>query len=213
MTRQSWNEAKRYVLTPLFAGALLLALGRRSGWLGVLAAAVAALFFRDPERPLVPEPGVVYAAADGAVTGVEKVRDPWLPGGEAVRISTFLSLHDVHVNRSPVSGRVVGVEEVKGGFFPALFERSGENHRNRIAIDGEFGRVVVVQISGMIARRIACWVGAGDRLRAGQRIGLIHFGSRTDVLLPAGSAEVLVRPGERVRAGATPLARYRRGDA
>lgn len=208
MTRIAWQEARRYVLAPLIAGVGLLAARRRAGWLGVGAAGAAALFFRDPERSLVPEPGVLYAAADGIVTRVEEhVDEPWLPEG-ALGISTFLSLHNVHVNRSPVAGRITDVQVLSGGFAPALFARSEDNRRRRIAIDGERGRVVVVQVAGMLARTISGWAGTGDRVATGQRLGIIHFGSRTDVLLPVGSAEVLVRRGERVRAGVTPLARY-----
>lgn len=211
MTRIAWQEARRYVLTPLLAGVGLLAARRRAGWLGVGAAGVVALFFRDPERPLTPEPGVVYAAADGIVTRVqEHANEPWLPGG-ALGISTFLSLHNVHINRSPVAGRITDVETASGGFAPALFVRAEENRRRRIAIDGIQGQVVVVQVAGMLARTITGWAGTGDRVAAGQRIGIIHFGSRTDVLLPVGSAEILVHRGDRVRAGVTPLARYHTG--
>lgn len=170
------------------------------------ATGAVACFFRDPDRRLVPDPGIVYAAADGIVAGVDaSISDPWMPEGGAVRISTFLSLHNVHVNRSPVAGRITEMAQIERGSAPALFGRSEANHRNRLAIDGEAGRVVVVQISGMIAR----WVRPGDVVAAGQRSGMIHFGSRTDVLMPAGRAEVLVRVGHRVRAGITPLARYR----
>lgn len=210
MTRRSWREARRYVLGALIVGGALLLARRRSGWVAVGAAAAAALFFRDPERRLVPDPDIVYAAADGVVAGaVSLVSDPWMPGGEAARISTFLSLHNVHVNRSPVHGRIVDREEIRGGYAPALLGRSEANYRNRLAIDGPAGRVVVVQIAGTIARKIACWVQPGDDVSAGQRIGLIHFGSRTDVLLPVGRTQVLVAAGDRVRAGITPLARYR----
>ncbi|MDP9417930.1 MAG: phosphatidylserine decarboxylase, partial [Actinomycetota bacterium] len=203
-----------YVLPPLVGGTALLATGRRAGWArwagaaGVAAGVAAALFFRDPERPAPVHTDVVYAGADGFVTRVEERSDePWLPG-RATNISTFLSLHNVHVNRSPVTGRIVHEESVPGGFAPALFARSESNRRRRVAIDGARGRVVVVQVAGLLARRISPWVGAGEDVVAGQRLGIIHFGSRTDVLLPAGSAQVLVRPGDRVLAGVTPLARY-----
>ena len=210
MTRQSWREARRYVLGSLALGVVLLLARRRSGWPALGAAGAVALFFRDPERRIVPESGVVYAAADGVVARVDgAISDPWLPEGGAIRISTFLSLHNVHINRSPVEGRIAKTEALRGGFTPALFPHSEANHRNRIAIDGEAGRVVVVQIAGMIARKVSCWVRPGECATAGQRIGMIHFGSRTDVLLPVGSADVLVRVGDRVRAGITPLARYR----
>ena len=215
ITQRSWQTARPYVLAPLSLGmALLLAGRRRTGLLGLGAAGVSLLFFRDPERPLEPDPDIVYSAADGFITEVEEAHEDWIPGGEALRISTFLSIHNVHVNRSPVQGSITKMEEVAGRFVPAfLGGAKEENHQNRIAIDGPRGRTVVVQIAGMVARRISRWVDTGESVAAGQRIGLIHFGSRTDVLLPAGSADPLVRTGERVRAGETPLARYRKGDS
>jgi phosphatidylserine decarboxylase len=211
ISRRSWQVARRYVLVPLSLGVALLLSGRRSGLFGIGAAGAILMFFRDPERPLDPDPSVVYAAADGFVTDVEEAHEPWIPGGQALRISTFLSIHNVHVNRSPVEGSITKMEEVAGKFVPAFLGGSkDENHQNRIAIDGPKGRAVVVQIAGMVARKISRWVEIGERVAAGQRIGLIHFGSRTDVLLLTGSADPLVRPGDRVRAGVTPLARYRK---
>jgi phosphatidylserine decarboxylase len=211
ITERSWRTARRYVLPPLVASAALLLTGRRrSGLLALGAAGATLTFFRDPERSLEPEPDVVYAAADGFVTEVEEAHEPWIPGGEAMRISTFLSIHNVHVNRSPVRGSIVKMEELPGRFVPAfLGGAKDENHQNRVAIDGPKGRAVVVQIAGMVARKISCWIEIGESVKTGQRIGLIHFGSRTDVLLPAGSVEPLVRPGDRVRAGQTPIARYK----
>ncbi len=208
MTRRGWEAAKPYVLVPLVFGILLLLAGRRSGWLGLAAAGGMLAFFRDPEREIHRHPDVLYAAADGLVREVDEVPDPAMPGGAAVRISTFLSLHNVHVNRSPVGGTVWNVEEIGGGYYPALFRRSEENRRNRVEISGERGPVVVVQKSGLIARRISTWVAAGDPVEPGGKLGLIHLGSRTDVLFPAGTAEPLVHPGDTVRAGLTPLARY-----
>ena len=211
ISHRSWLIARRYVLAPLFLGVVLLSRGRRSGLLALGAAGAVLMFFRDPERPLDPEPDVVYAAADGFVTDVEEAHEAWIPGGDALRISTFLSIHNVHVNRSPVEGSVTKMEEIAGKFVPAFLGGSkDQNHQNRIVIDGPKGRAVVVQIAGMVARKISRWIEAGERIAAGQRIGLIHFGSRTDVLLPTGSADPLVRPGDRVRAGVTPLARYRK---
>ena len=212
ITRRSWQTARRYVLGPLVVGAALLLTGRRrSGLLGIGTAGAVLAFFRDPERPLDPDPEVVYAAADGFVTSVEEAHEPWIPGVEALRISTFLSLHNVHVNRSPVEGSITKMEETPGRFVPAFLGGANEeNHQNRIAIDGPKGRAVVVQVAGMVARKISRWVETGERVAAGQRIGLIHFGSRTDVILPAGSADALVSPGDRVRASVTPIARYRK---
>jgi len=211
ISHRTWLIARRYVLAPLFLGVVLLSRGRRSGLLALGVAGAILMFFRDPERPLDPDPDVVYAAADGFVTDVEEAHEAWIPGGDALRISTFLSIHNVHVNRSPVEGSVTKMEEIAGKFVPAFLGGSkDQNHQNRIVIDGPKGRAVVVQIAGMVARKISRWVDAGERIAAGQRIGLIHFGSRTDVLLPTGSADPLVRPGDRVRAGVTPLARYRK---
>ena len=208
MTRRGWEAARPYVLFPLFLGLLLLLAGRRLGWLGILVSGGMLAFFRDPTRETDYRPDVLYAAADGLVREVDEVDDPAMPGGRATRVSTFLSLHNVHVNRSPVGGTVGGIEEIGGGYYPALFGRSEENRRNRIRLQGERGPVVVVQKAGLIARRISTWVSAGERVKPGGKLGLIHLGSRTDVLFPAGAAEPLVGPGDTVRAGLTPLARY-----
>ena len=127
-------------------------------------------------------------------------------------VSTFLSLHNVHVNRSPIRGKISRFEEIGGGYAPALFESSEGNRRNRLVIEDDgTTTAVVIPKAGAIARRISSWVGAGDEVEAGGRIGLIHFGSRTDVILPLGS-EPLVSPGDRVRAGLTPIARFRKTD-
>ena len=167
------------------------------------------MFFRDPERPLEAEPSVAYAAADGLVTAVDEVDEPWLPGGRAGRVSVFLNLHNVHVNRSPFAGRIEKMGRSEGGFSPALFGGVEDNYSNRTLLSGERGPLVVVQRAGMIARRITPWIEEKQSVGTGERIGIIHFGSRTDVLFPPGEVEFLVISGERVRAGLTPIARYR----
>ncbi len=136
-----------------------------------------------------------------------------MPGGRATRITVFLSLTDVHVNRSPVPGRIARMERLGDGFAPALLRAAVDNRRNRLALDGPQGPVVVVQVAGALARTISTWVHVGERVAAGQRLGIIHFGSRTDVLLPPRAADVLVTPRTRVRAGVTPLARFHGGAA
>lgn len=210
MTWRGLREARRYLIGVVVLEALLLAAGSRAAAQALLAAAAPALLcFRDPERRLDPDEGAVYAVADGVVTGVDTVVEPWLEGGEGTRVSTFLALYDVHVTRSPVSGRVAIEEELAGGFRPAFRRNAEENRRRRLAIDGPRGRVVVTQVAGMVARRVASWVRLGEDLAAGQRLAMIHFGSRVDVILPADTAEVCVRVGERVRAGTSALARYR----
>jgi phosphatidylserine decarboxylase len=207
----SWRalrEARRYVLLALAADLVLLFAGRRAGWIGATTALVCGLFFRDPERPPSEEPDAVYAPADGVVTDVSDASEPWLADPAAVRVATFLSIFDVHVTRSPVSGRIALEEDVEGSLRPAFLRGAGENRRRRLAIDGAEGRVVLVQVAGSVARRITSWRRFPDTVAAGERVGLIHFGSRADVLLPRGRVEVVVRRGERVRAGVTVLARY-----
>lgn len=213
MSRQTWPVARRYVLPPAAVAVALLARGhRRTGATALGLTAVVAGFFRDPERPLIADPDVVYAAADGLVTAVETgVEDPWLPGGRGDRVTVFLSLHNVHVTRSPIAARLERSEELGDGFAPALFKTAADNRRNRLLLDADGTPVVVVQVAGLIARTITSWVRPGDRLEAGQRLAVIHFGSRTDVLVPTGTAQVLVSPRQRVRAGVTPLYRLRRG--
>ena len=214
MSRRTWPVARTYVAPPLAVGLPLLLTGRRrSGWAGVGLAAAVLAFFRDPERTLQADPSLVYSAADGVVTAVdEKYEDEWLPGGYGTRVSVFLSLHNVHVGRSPVAGRLERLEEIGGGFAPALYASAVDNRRNRLLFDADGLPVVVVQMAGAVARRITSWVAPGDRVAAGQRLGIIHFGSRTDVLLPVDAAEVLVKPGQRVLAGRTPLFRLRPPD-
>jgi len=208
VNRRTWPIARRYTLPPAAAGVSLVLSGRRIGWALLGLAAAVAAFFRDPERDTPGEPTVVYAASDGFVTGVDTdVDEPWLPGGRGTRITVFLSLHNVHVNRSPVDGRLARVEQLGSGFAPALFRGAQDNRRNRLLLDTSDGPVVVVQVAGALARRITNWIEVGDSVHAGERLGLIHFGSRTDVLLPTGTAEVLVSKGTRVLAGVTPLAR------
>ena len=208
MSRRSLREARRYVLAALATEVALAWTGVLRGrfLLGVSLGCL--LFFRDPPRPLEPEAHTLYAPADGVVVGVDTVAEPWLSGGDALRISTFLALHNVHVTRSPVAGRIALAVETPGGYAPAFLGRAQGNHRKRLAVDGEEGRVVVVQIAGLLARRISSWAWTGDRVTAGQRIALIHFGSRAEILVPAAKAQPLVRVGQRVRGGTTPLARY-----
>lgn len=206
MSWRALREARRYLLCALLADLLVVLSGRRAGWLAASTTVGSLLFFRDPERTLEPRADTVYATADGVIVGVDETSDPWM-AGTALRVSTFLALHNVHVIRSPLSGRIAADEEIKGGFAPAFLGRSQQNLRKRLAIDGNSGRVVVVQIAGMLARKITSWTALGAGVDAGQRVGLIHLGSRTEVLLPADRYETLVRPGQRVRAGITPIAR------
>jgi phosphatidylserine decarboxylase len=174
-----------------------------------LTAATAA-FFRDPERPLPTDKGCFYSAADGRVLRVDEVDEPRFIGGRALRIATFLSLADVHINRTAVGGTVRYVEHIPGGFRAAWdSEADIVNERNYVGLETEHGPVLILQIAGLVARRIVCRVGPGDTLEAGERFGLIKFGSRTDVLVPSDRARPLVVAGMHVYGGTTPLGAWR----
>ncbi len=162
-----------------------------------------AYFFRDPERLSPTDPNLVLAAADGKIVGIEQIESEPHGGGEAVQISTFLSVFDVHVNRVPVSG-VVDFVKWHGDRFRAAFvdAASVDNHQSVVGIQTGSALVVVKQIVGIVARRIVCRLQNGDTVEKGDRFGLIRFGSRVDLILPANS-EVRVAIGDRVRAGVT----------
>lgn len=165
-----------------------------------ILAAFCLYFFRDPERDVPPGP-VAVAPADGKVVAVV----PDVAG--ANRISIFLNIFDVHVNRTPIAGRVACIKYQKGRFLVASKEQaSHSNEQNIITVDGDGARVVFKQIAGLIARRIVCYKRPGDILDKGERIGLIKFGSRVDVFL-GPEWDVAVRTGERVAAGSSVIAR------
>lgn len=198
-------DAWPFVLGPLAAAAACWVLGwRRAAGLGLALAGGMVFFFRDPERHPPARPGAVLAPADGRVTEVRHgLVDTFV--GPASQVSIFLSPLDVHVNRAPVTGEVVSVERRPGRFLPAYrAEASRENEQTTLAIQAEGFRVVVRQVAGVVARRVVCRVQPGDRLQAGQRFGIIRFGSRLDVVVPA-SLRLEVRPGDRVRAGESVL--------
>ena len=178
------------------------------GWLawGLLATAAAVLlFFRDPERTVPTEPDLVVAPADGRVVEVQTV--PSGDAGPVVRVSIFLSLFNVHINRSPVAGRVTDVRYHSGSFLPAFRDKASlQNEQNRIELESDSVRLAVVQIAGWVARRIVCRARAGDWLDRGQRLGLIKFGSRVDLYLPE-TIELHVRVGDRVRGGSSVIGR------
>jgi phosphatidylserine decarboxylase len=201
---------------PFIAGALIpaavLASTRRFGW----AAACAALggfftyFFRDPERLIPQEPGVVVAPADGRVMIAGPSDGRWSPPGDWNQITIFLSPLDVHINRTPVGGRVTRIEYRRGSFLPAYKHDAAANELNEIWIDHNGETVVVRQIVGVLARRIVCRVTEGQELARGARIGLMKFGSRMDVFLPC-RAKLFVAVGQTVVAGETVLARLQAG--
>ena len=193
-------EGWPFILPPAAAACIMVGMGWVSAAVVFAVVALAFLgFFRDPDRTAPELPGAVMAPADGRVMVIAEAVDPWV--GPAVRVSIFLSPLDVHVNRAPIGGLVKNVEYVAGSFLAAYRpEASEQNERCAMSLDGERARVTVTQISGVLARRIVCRVRPGETLRAGERYGLIRFGSRTDLVLPRGT-EVRVRVGDRVRGG------------
>jgi phosphatidylserine decarboxylase len=165
-------------------------------------------FFRDPRRSSPEGRGLVLSPADGRVVDLKTVEDPLFPGGQARRLSIFLSIFDVHVNRAPVDGTVRQVAYSRGRFRAAFLGKASEdNERNRVDLDSSLGPVSVTQIAGAVARRIVCDVAAGDRVTAGERLGMIRFGSRVDLFLPM-SAQTRVKKGDKVRTAATVLADF-----
>ncbi|MDG4821111.1 phosphatidylserine decarboxylase [Asanoa sp. WMMD1127] len=174
-----------------------------------LAALPVAAFFRDPERDVPEDATAVVAASDGKVLSVDRVTDERFGDGEFLRVAVFLSVLDVHVNRSPVAGKVVDYFVTDGGYAAAMNPAAEHNVAAYTVLDTARGTVVVAQRTGLIARRIVQRAPVGALLARGERFGLIRFGSRTDVYLPAGTADALVAPGDRVVGGASVIARWR----
>jgi phosphatidylserine decarboxylase len=194
-----------------FYAVALVATGILLGWLTSPAGAIIPFllaffflwFFRDPERAIPQEPGAVVSPGDGKVTDVA----PATVGiHKQTRISIFLSVFDVHVNRSPIAGVVRDVRYQRGKFLNAMKQVSADqNEQNIVTVEGDGQKVVFKQIAGLLARRIVFTPKMGDRLQRGQRVGLIKFGSRVDVVLDA-SAHINVKVGDRVKGGASVLA-------
>jgi len=198
------------VIYGIYYGAALAALGGIAAWLlawpaGVpfyILAAFCLYFFRDPERQ-IPAGAVAVAPADGKIVAI-------LPDAGGVnRVSIFLNIFDVHVNRTPIAGKIACIKYQKGRFLVASKEEaSHSNEQNILTVQGDGTRVVFKQIAGLIARRIVCYKKVGDIVDTGERIGLIKFGSRVDVFL-GPEWEIAVRAGERVAAGSSIIARRR----
>jgi phosphatidylserine decarboxylase len=164
----------------------------------LLLAAFVAFFFRNPDRQIPADPRVIVSPADGRVVKVERV-------GNVTKLSIFLSIFNVHVNRSPIAGRIEAIEYKRGKFKFAFDQTASvDNERNIIMVAQGDLKLVFTQIAGLVARRIVCWKKVGDTVGKGELIGLIRFGSRVDVLFPAGT-EVTVERGARVRGGSTPI--------
>jgi phosphatidylserine decarboxylase len=214
IAREGWP-----FIGPAWALALAGAWGAgaaRVGWLWapeallLLAAAWLVVFFRDPARAGPRGERYVLAPADGRIVDIREVTEPMYLRGPAVRISTFMSVFDVHVNRYPASGTVELVHRHPGRFLHAATDKaSTDNEQTSVGMRTSRGPLLVRQIAGLIARRIVTDARPGERACQGERMGMIRFGSRVDVFLPAGAgAAVRVAVGDRVRAGASVLAEY-----
>lgn len=173
---------------------------------GVLAAFVT-FFFRNPSRTIPDGCELVLSPADGMVMGVTELFEDQFLNASGKKVTIFLSVFDVHVNRSPIAGEIKFQQYTCGRFRPAYKESVGcENERHSIGLENDCMRVVVTQIAGLIARRIVSWVTLGDSLQSGERYGLIKFGSCTEVIVP-DSVEIVVKKGDRVKGGVTVIGR------
>ena len=171
--------------------------------LGLTFSLFCSYFFRDPERRAPQDPRELIAPADGTVLSVRR-EGP----GEILTVRIFLSIFNVHIQRAPAAGRVAKIHYQPGTFAMAMRPEAVLNERNVISLTAENGRnVIVEQIAGAIARKIACWVKIGDAVNKGDRIGMIYFGSQVALHLPA-EAEILVEPGQKVAGGVTPVAKW-----
>jgi phosphatidylserine decarboxylase len=202
--REGWP----FVLPFLFLAGVLFVLG----WFGWGVAALVTgfltlLFFRDPERRYEGDPGIVLAAADGLITRVDTIEDPEVGPGRFHRVVTFLSVFDVHVQKVPAAGEVMVSQYARGRKVAAYRQDAGDVNERHLSVirRGNGDRIGVRQIAGLLARRVVCYLKEGDRVHRGQPMGLIKFSSRVDLLVPE-SYRILVKKGDRVKNGATPMA-------
>lgn len=195
---------------PFLAGSLILTVSTtflQVTWLTVIFAVVTVQvfwFFRDPKRAIPEGENLVVSPADGKVVLVAEEDEDRFIKGRAKKVSIFLNIFDVHVNRVPVEGRVLAITYQPGKFLAANKNlASKENEQNAVFLETDSGsRIVFIQIAGLIARRIVCWAREGNRLARGERYGMIRFGSRTDIFLPLDT-EIRVSPGDRVKGGSS----------
>ncbi|HDI23694.1 MAG TPA: phosphatidylserine decarboxylase [Thermoplasmatales archaeon] len=158
-------------------------------------------FFRDPEREVGKN---IVSPADGKVIKIEKIKDSDV--GDSIKVSIFMSILDVHVNRMPMDGKILKIERVEGKFFPAYSEESEKNEKNIILAETKIGKIKIIQIAGIFARRIVCYVKEGENIAKGERIGMIKFGSRVDLILPKDKVRLRIRVNDKLRAGVDEIA-------
>jgi phosphatidylserine decarboxylase len=198
----------------ILAGVVLILLGLIGGWpwitgLGVVSGGFFAYFFRDPERDIPSEPGVIVSPADGVVVRVDEIDENEFLKTSARYVAIFMNVFDVHVNRSPVAGTVTEMRHRAGEYKAASRDdAASRNEQQALLLENAAGRqVLVVQIAGLLARRIIAFVKPGQTLARGERLGLICFGSRVDLYLP-GDSQVQVKTGDRVKAGSSIIGRW-----
>lgn len=158
-------------------------------------------FFRDPEREIGKN---IVSPADGKVIKIEKIKDSDV--GDSIKVSIFMSILDVHVNRMPMDGKILKIERVEGKFFPAYSEESEKNEKNIILAETKIGKIKIIQIAGIFARRIVCYAKEGKNIAKGERIGMIKFGSRVDLILPKDKVRLRIRVNDKLRAGVDEIA-------
>jgi len=207
-------EGWPFVFIPMSAGVTAVILGWPViGWFLVAMGTFSLLFFRNPERECTAPPEVACSPADGRVVVVGTAPTALVDRGLPRQVSVFMSVFDVHVNRAPMDGVLVDYAYTPGRRFPAFMNKASEHNEQNLSVwEGASGRFALKQIAGLVARRIVFDHPVGGRVRRADRIGLVRYGSRLDMFLPA-DAEVLVDVGDRVRAGETALARMRMSDS
>jgi len=210
------RDGHKFILGFAVATLILFVLAPPLGWLALILTLACVYFFRDPERVTPTRAGLVVSAADGKVAGVERVvppRELALGDTQRIRVSVFLSVLDVHIVRAPVAGKVMRSVYVPGKFLNAELDKaSEENERRAMVIETATGEAIgVVLIAGLVARRIVTFLGEGTSVAAGERIGLIRFGSRVDVYVPVGT-QIMVTAGQTAIGGETVLAELPSGE-
>lgn len=197
------KEAFLYVLSLIVVTCILYLIYPPLSIISIVLLAFVLFFFRNPYRKIPVESKVIVSPADGRVMSVSEMDENDFIKGKAIKVSIFLSLFNVHINRSPIAGTVKFTAYRPGKYLPAFKSHASDiNERNTIGVEGNGIRVIVHQITGFVARRIVCWVKEGDVLNTGERFGLIKFGSCTEIIVPAGT-EIRVKPGDKVKGAKT----------
>jgi phosphatidylserine decarboxylase len=213
-SNKKWSKIVAPGYRFILGGALLVFLGLSTSWpaltvLGVVSAAFFSYFFRDPERVIPADPEAIISPADGKVVIVDQVREDRFLQGQTRRVAIFMNVFDVHVNRAPMAGAVTDQVHRPGSYLNASRQEAGwQNEQLAMVLEGEGGRrALVVQIAGLLARRIISYVQPGERLAKGERFGLICFGSRVDLYLPP-EVDITVKVGDRVKAGSSIIGKW-----